>query len=116
MTDTTEPDLTDPHAIETGTAQPGSIHYNMAAIAQRIAVVGKLLTELKAQGEQLQQLTIQTAPACATCYTEERQGQRPGHNLANAVIDGTGYCHEHLDLINGRLVPKKSSGLIITGG
>lgn len=116
MTDTTEPDLTDPHAIETGTAQPGSIHYNMAAIAQRIAVVGKLLTELKAQGEQLQQLTIQTALACATCYTEERAGTRPGHNFANTTLAGTSYCNEHLDLVNGRLVPKKSSGLIVTGG
>lgn len=66
--------------------------------------------------QQLQQLIIQTAIACATCLAEERQQARPGHNIANAIIDGTGYCNEHLDVHGGRLVPRKSSGLIVTGG
>lgn len=66
--------------------------------------------------QQLQQLIIQTALGCATCLTEERTGTRPGHNIANTIIDGTAYCNEHLDTANGRLVPRKSSGLIVTGG
>lgn len=72
--------------------------------------------QLAAVFEQLQQLIIQTSPQCATCATELRQGARPGANLVNVIIDGTGYCHEHCDVVNGRLVPKKTSGLIITGG
>ncbi len=68
------------------------------------------------QLQQLQQLIIQTSPQCATCATEHRQGTRPAMNLVNVIIDGTGYCHEHVDLVSGRLVPKKTSGLIITGG
>jgi hypothetical protein len=68
------------------------------------------------QLQQLQQLIIQTAPACATCLHEERGGVRPGRNLANTIIDGTAYCNEHLDDVGGRLVPRKTSGLIITGG
>jgi hypothetical protein len=76
----------------------------------------ELRQQIAANAQQLQQLIIQTAPACATCLHEERGGVRPGHNLANTVIDGTAYCNEHLDDVGGRLVPRKTSGLIITGG
>jgi len=75
-----------------------------------------LAQQLATAVQAIQQLIIQTAPACATCLHEERGGGRPGHNLANTVIDGTAFCNEHLDDVNGRLVPRKSSGLIITGG
>jgi hypothetical protein len=78
--------------------------------------VATLREQLAGAFNQLHQLIIQTALACATCFTEERQGTRAGHNLANTIIDGTAYCNEHLDDVNGRLVPRKSSGLIIAGG
>jgi hypothetical protein len=93
---------------------------NMTDVRDQLDELTNDVTALREQlagvVQQLTQLTIQTALACATCYTEERTGTRTGHNLANVTIDGTGYCHEHVDLVNGRLVPKKTSGLIITGG
>lgn len=78
--------------------------------------VSGLRAQLDAAVQNLTNLLVQTAIACATCLAEERQQARPGHNIANAIIDGTGYCNEHLDVHGGRLVPRKSSGLIVTGG
>jgi hypothetical protein len=65
-----------------------------------------------------QQLGIlfQIAPQCATCAADVRQGARPAPNLANVIVDGTGLCHEHVDVVSGRLVPKTSGGLILGGG
>jgi hypothetical protein len=109
------------HANETLTKHDLGLH-KLALVAQgeRIDQLADEFTALRAQVagafDQLQQLIIQTAPACATCLHEERQGARPGRNLANTIIDGTAYCNEHLDDVGGRLVPRKTSGLIITGG
>lgn len=75
-----------------------------------------LRAQLSEAIQHLTNLIIQTATACATCLAEERQNTRPGHNIANTIIDGTGYCNDHLDLVGARLVPRKTSGLIITGG
>lgn len=96
-----------------------STHAGMS-ISETLRAFDQRITELRdfigPALEQLQQTIIQAAIACATCLAEERQQTRPGHNIANAIIDGTGYCNEHLDVHGGRLVPRKSSGLIVTGG
>lgn len=96
-----------------------SIHAGMS-ISETLRAFDQRITELRdfigPALQQLQQTIIQAAIACATCLAEERQQARPGHNIANAIIDGTGYCNEHLDVHGARLVPRKSSGLIVTGG
>ena len=61
-------------------------------------------------------LIFQAHAHCATCGAEGRQGLRPNINFINVIIDGTGYCYDHVDLVNGRLVPKNSSGIIVAGG
>lgn len=95
MTDTTEPD-----------PRLDDLANDIAALREQLAGTVQQLTAA----------IVQCAPKCATCAAENMQGQRPGINVALAIIDGTGYCPEHVDLVNGRLVPKKTSGLIITGG
>lgn len=84
--------------------------------AELAALAADTTAQITALAQQLQQFIIQTSPQCATCLAEARQGARPGANLVNVILDGTGYCHDHCDVVNGRLVPKKSSGLIVAGG
>lgn len=84
---------------------------------------------LVSQGERITALTDQLAaitqqlgvifqmqPQCATCAAEARQGQRPNINFVNVIVDGTGYCNDHVDITAGRLRPRGTSGLIIAGG
>ncbi len=105
---------------EAAEAEPGETNHGEHVTDQpenpAITELRDQITQLAAQNQQLQQLLIQVTAACATCLTEERQGTRQGHNLANTIIDGTAYCNEHLDVASGRLVPRKSSGIIVTGG
>lgn len=84
--------------------------------SQEQPATGDVARQLAAIGQQLQALIIQASIACATCLAEERQAARQGHNIVNAIVDGTGYCNDHLDVVNGRLVPRKTSGLIVAGG
>lgn len=104
------------------TAEPTALRAGMTPSQTAYVLEGKLdalagnLREFIGPAlQQLQQTIVQAALACATCLHEERTATRQGHNLANTIIDGTAYCNEHLDDINGRLVPRKTSGLIITG-
>lgn len=69
----------------------------LAAIAQQLGVI------------------FQMQPQCAICAAEARQGQRPNINFVNVIVDGTGYCNDHVDIVNGRLRPRATSGLIIGG-
>jgi hypothetical protein len=71
--------------------------------------------QLTAIAQQLDML-FRVAAQCATCAAEMRQGARPAANVVNVIVDGTGYCHEHVDLVGGRLVPKTSSGLYVPPG
>lgn len=95
--------------------RPTGIHAGMTVTETLRAFDAKLDATTTAV-QQLHQLILQVSPQCATCAAEMRQNARPGANLVNVIIDGTGYCHEHVDVINGRLVPRKSSGLIVAGG
>lgn len=73
-------------------------------------------------GAQLAQLAqqlavlLQVQSQCATCVADARQGARPDTNFVNVIIDGSGYCHQHVDVVNGRLVPKTGSGIVLGGG
>lgn len=73
---------------------------------------GAMLAQLAQQLAVLLQIQAQ----CATCAADMRQGARPDANFANLIIDGTGYCHAHADIANGRLVPKTGSGLFLGSG
>ena len=110
MTDTAEP--TALRAGFTQTEAFRALETQITALDQRIAE----LREYTGTALNLQQLIMQTTLACATCLHEERTATRAAHNLANTIVDGTAYCNEYLDDVNGRLVPRKSSGLIVTGG
>ena len=77
--------------------------------------VKALVEQININNQQINML-LQLHAQCATCVADVRQGARPAPNLLNVIVDGTGYCHEHVDIANGRLVPRKTSGLIVTGG
>lgn len=103
----------DAEATETTAPQPihGEVLLVQDSLADEIAELKQAYREIT---QQLATLT-QGQPLCATCTTEARAGTRPNINWLNVIIDGTGYCHDHTDTVNGRLVPKKTSGIIITG-
>lgn len=73
-----------------------------------------LVEQVNINNQQINML-LQLHAQCATCVADVRQGARPAPNLLNVIVDGTGYCHEHVDVVNGRLVPKTGSGLILGG-
>jgi hypothetical protein len=78
--------------------QLDAAHQHLAAIRQNLDVI------------------FNAHAVCATCCAEHRQAARPNMNFVNVIVDGTGYCHDHVDIANGRLVPKSSSGIIVAGG
>ena len=77
--------------------------------AERLDNLGQQLAQLG----QLVQTLLQVHPQCAVCAAELRQGARPAANVVNVIVDGTGLCHDHVDVVSGRLVPKTGSGLIL---
>lgn len=97
-------------AIEAGT-QPRILREPVLHSAELQPANPDLLPAIAQQINMLLQLHAQ----CATCVADVRQGARPAPNLLNVIVDGTGYCHEHVDVVNGRLVPKTGSGLILGG-
>jgi hypothetical protein len=101
----TEPRYAPDHTRHETSPNPGSIHYNLAAIAERIAVIGKALDEI-------QRSRIQ----CVGCWVEHHAGQRDTINPATLIVGGNSTCESHVQIGTGPALPDRTpSGIVIPG-